>query len=111
MGKYVSCPRIKGERTQSGLFGGLLAALLLGFVFVMLLDRLLGGRHGGADEALAVVAPPVVGLFALDVGPVDDRRHVALPEVVGLLGRLEVRPVVRELEEGAELALLLLQAA
>src|SRR5271154_2677027 len=74
------------------LFGRLLAAGLLRFVFVVFLDRLHRGRHRGADEAVPVVARPIVGLFAGDVGLVDDGRHMALPEIVGFLGRFEIRP-------------------
>src|SRR5277367_6317878 len=91
------------------LFGRLLAARLFRFVFVMLLNGLHRGRHGSADEAIPVVARPIVGFLASDIGLVDDGRHMALPEVVGFLGRFEIRPIVRELQEAAEFALLFLQ--
>src|ERR1700679_1093474 len=92
-------------------FGGLLAARLLRFVFVVLLNGLHRGRHGGADETLAVVARPIIRGLARDIGFVDDGRHMPLPEFIGFLGGLEVRPIVRELQEATEFALLLLQAA
>src|ERR1700729_4137905 len=94
-----------GPRSLRG-FGG-----LLGFVFVVLLDRLHRGADGGADEALLVVLGPGERGLARRVGAVDGGRHVALPQIVGLLGVLEIRPIVRKLQEAAELALLLLQTA
>src|ERR1700739_307147 len=89
-----------------GRFGG-----LLGFVLVMLLDRLHRSPDGGPDEALLVVLGPGERGLARRVGAVDRWRHVALPKVVGLFRVLEIRPIVRELQEAAELALLLLEAA
>src|SRR5471032_827677 len=79
----------------------------LRLLFVVLDD----GRHRGADEFFLVVAGPVEGFLALGIGAVDHRRDVALPQLVGLLGVLEIGPIVRELEEDAEFALLGLEAA
>src|ERR1700733_11806207 len=87
-------------------FGG-----LLGFVLVVLLDRLHRGADGSPDETFLVILGPGERGLARRVGAVDRGRHVALPKVVGLFRVLEIRPIVRELQEAAELALLLLKAA
>jgi hypothetical protein len=46
---------------------------------------------------------------AVDVRPAKVGHNVAGIELVGFLGRLEVRPVVRRLQEAAELALLVVE--
>src|SRR5205814_9789905 len=92
---------------KTALFGCLccnsaLARLLL----VMLLDRLHGRAHRCADESLLVVARPVVSDLTALVRLVDHGRDVPLPQLIGFLCVLEIRPVVGELQETAELALL-----
>src|SRR5215469_10160679 len=76
---------------------------------IVLLDR--GHRRADrrTDELFLVVARPAERLFTGDVGVVDHRVHVTHPQVVGLPGVLEIGPVVRKLQEAAELALLGLQ--
>ena len=69
----------------------------------MLLDGLHRGLHGGTDETFLVVACPIIGRLARDIRLVDDGRHMTLPEIVGFLRLFEIRPIVRELEEAAEL--------
>src|SRR5215831_5710257 len=79
---------------------------LLGFVLVE--HR---ARRGAAflAELVAVLGAPVVGLGARAVVAAEMRHHVAGVELIGALRLLPIGPIVRLLQEDAELALLLLQ--
>ena len=52
---------------------------------------------------------PLVGGGARRVGPAEMRHHIARVEFVGALGRLEIGPVMRLVQKGAEGALLLVE--
>src|ERR1700743_171589 len=83
----------------------------LGFlclVLMMFRDGLHRRAHGRADELLLVVLCPVQCCLPRDIRFVDYRRYMALPQFIGFLGVLEIRQMSRELEEAAEIALLLL---
>ena len=67
------------------------------------------GFGGCADEQFAVLVAVVVGLAPESVRAVEMRHHIALHQLEMALGRREVGPVVRKLQEGAEAARAFLQ--
>src|SRR5215470_15287662 len=79
---------------------------LLGLVLV---EHRFGRGIALGAELGAVVAAPLIGGGARRVGTAEMRHHIARVKLVGPLGRLEVRPIVRLLQERAEYALLLFQ--
>ncbi len=80
--------------------------LLAGVSFGGLADGLLGAP----DEGGPIAGGPVHAALAQGVEVLEAGHHVAGDQLVGALGLRPVRPVVGDLEEGAEAARLLPEA-
>src|SRR5437016_6999081 len=87
---YATLPQWQPPSMRCTVMGSLRCFLRLARdLFLMPLDRLHRGRDGRADETVAMVPRSVergrAGVVRLEYR----RRHVTLPEIVGLLRRVD----------------------
>src|SRR5436309_2093174 len=95
----------------SGLRGfATIGCVLGGALLGVLLNHRHGRVHRLAHKVLRIFLDPIVRGLTRDVRVLEYRRDVLGPQLVGFDGLVERRPVVRELQERAELALLGLEA-